>query len=288
MGKSNTEITRLHIAPMSDEPEYTPVFWHFTGTIFNDNRFQALKHIDSRTLGTLGTDWWKPYTKVKKLEIIDELSNYDFIKEFTGLESLTIINSETFNSLHLIEGMKDLAYLQVMGCHQVSDITPIINLRNSQQEAKDRAESEYRNKEGSGATLPLGLIGRFNVLSNINLTDCNISSLEPFKNDKSQSMDELHLSWNHIQDVAGLEIFSHAYLSLSHNQIEHIESLFASSERNYLEINLRHNLIKDISGVQIPQAKFPGRIKIRIKHNQIPPQPLEKWRKNDNIWLMDV
>lgn len=280
------EIDHLHIASVASKPEYAFTYWNFTSTIMNDNRFQRVQHIDSREIKSLGTDWWKPYTNVKKLEIITELDNYDFIKEFTGLESLAIINSQTFNSLHFIEGMEKLVYLQAIECPQISDITPVINLRNSQLEVKNRAELEYRNKEGSGTALEF--ITKFRGLSNINLTGCNIGSIEPFKDDKGQSMDELHLSWNHIKDVDNLGIFCHAYLSLSHNKIEHIESLFSTSGKNYLEINLRHNFIKDISGIQITESILPRRIKIRIKHNPIPPQQLEEWRKNQNIWLLDV
>lgn len=218
---------------------------------------------------------------------MQDLDNYEFIRNFVNLESLAIFDCDNFNDLSIIEGMKNLEYLQVVMCPQISDIVPIIMLKNEQFEIRQRAIQENKSK-GDEAEDPLRIYIGNKKLTNINLTDCNISSLEPFRDCKSREIDELHLSFNQIKDIEPLGTFSGAYISLSHNQIEHIESLFSSDTANYHAINLRHNLIKDISGIKIHPSMIPGKIKIRIKHNQIPPQQLEEWRKEDYIWLEDV
>lgn len=280
------KINYLHISPDEQKPEIEAVCWHHTITILNDYRFQFNKHIDSRTLwkSTQAGDWWKPYEDVEKLTIIGDIPSYDFISHLKRLTSLSIINSTTFNSLSVIEGLQELEFLQVISCHQVKDITPIITLRNMQ---KEKTEQEKQKREAESPGEFTGFI-HYNALSNINLTDCNISSLEPFRADKGLRLDELHLRYNSIENIKPLGVLSNVYLDLSHNHVKDISSLFSSKERNYYGINLRHNLIKDISGIRINEVRIPSRIKIWIGHNQIPSQQLEKWRKDDYIWIMDV
>lgn len=280
------KINYLHISPEKQKPEMEAVYWHHTITILNDHRFQSSKHIDNRTLwkSEQAGDWWKPYENVEKLVIIGDIPSYDFINQLKSLVSLSIVGSKTFNNLGVIEGLQELEFLQALSCHQISDITPIIALRNRQ---KERVEQERQKRKAKRPSEFTGFI-HFNSLSNINLTDCNISSLEPFGSDNGLEIDELHLRYNHIKDIQPLGVLNNVYLDLSHNHIKDIAPLFSSEERNYYGINLRHNLIKDISGIRINEVRIPSRIKIWIGHNQIPSQQLEKWRKNDYIWLMDI
>lgn len=178
--------------------------------------------------------------------------------------------------------------MELIQCYQICDITPTITLRNKQYQKQIEVKAQIEAEGGIELKAQCKYLSDCSSLSNINLTDCNISTLEPFRADKGLSMDELHLSWNHIKDVSPLRVKWNAYLSLPHNQIEDISPLFTSVDTNYYGINLRHNLIQDISNVKISQARIPARIKIWIDHNQIPPQQLEKWRKNKYIWLFDV
>lgn len=279
------KVNYLHISPQEEKPEMEAIYWHHTITALNDHRFHCYKHIDSRKLWkkTKEIDWWKPFDSVEKLMIIGDIPSYDFIKQFKNLSNLSIIGSKTFNDLRVIEELLKLEFLQIISCHQVSDIAPIIRLRNKQKEQIDKDKSKRESEDADS----LQSFIFFNGLSNINLTDCNISTLEPFTEDKELKMDELHLRYNHIKDITPLGVMSYAFLDLSHNHIGSIDSLFASEAVNYYGINLRHNLISDISSIKTNEVEIPCKIKLWMGHNNIPSQQLNKLRDNHYIWLMD-
>lgn len=277
------KIKALHISLGKHDTNFATVIWHHTIPFLNDTNWGAAVHLDNEKL------WWSEenvswdnFKDIEKLVIIDDIPDYEFIGQLTQLRSLTIINSKIFNNLNLIEGLEKLEYIQLIQCYQVSDIAPIIRLRNKQAEKRSKAKPESIDSWPK-------FIYDYPVLQNIALVDCNISSLEAFREDSSPEMDELHLRWNHIRDITPLGVKQYAYLDLSHNHIEDITPLFDSEDTCYYGINLRHNLIKDMSGINIPNTGIPGRIKIWINYNhRIPSEQLIKWKETKHLWIMDM
>lgn len=284
MAEQNQEkFKALHIAPETYGTSDLPVIWHHTISFLNDANWGPAVHVDSEKLWELeGNISWDDFRNIEKLTVIDDIPDYKFIKQFAQLKSLAIINSKILSDLAFIESLEKLEYLQIIQCYQVSDIAPIINLRNKQL--------EKRNISKSNSTVSCSkFIYEHPILQRIALIDCNVRSLEPFRQDESSEMDELHLRFNNIRDVEPLGVMNCAYLDLSHNHIENIAPLFDSEDRCYYGINLRHNLIKDISGIKEENTGVYRQTKIWIDHNpKIPLEQLIKWKENNQLWIMDM
>ena len=265
-----SNVKQLHISQSAYLPDRRQILWHNPGTYNNDRPFIDEVHLDSRELvGKEDSEWWRPYEDISRLEIIGDIpGGFEFIRNLKNLRSLGIFQSDMLDNLRLIEGLYKLEFLQIVNCPLVSDITPVVNLRNKQY--FKRHENEYKS------------------LQNIILRRCTISSLDAFRKDKTQTIGELHLRRNSIEDVEPLAGKWIDYLSLSHNKVKDIGPLY-SKGRSVARLNVRHNKITRVSEALNRFAKSNWVTELWIADNPLEAEEYFKINNfNQNIRVMDI
>lgn len=191
-----------------------------------------------------------------ELRCYADFENFEFLKHelFQNLRHLYLFHPSNLKDLSFLDKMDRLRTFRIEGA-ELKDLSPLVKLL----ERQEKLQSENPNYDFLDA----------DEIKCLGLVKCGLSDLSDFSHLK-RNFEELHLSYNEIEDIRPVAdlVSSHAFFQ--HNKIKIGFAELCNSMVYPVDINVRHNRIGDEEVERLfelnPEQEF---IHLYIHHNPI-------------------
>lgn len=211
--------------------------------------------ITPRVLEELAEEMERENCELVELRVETCLYSYDFLEHeiFKTLKQLYLFDAIHLKDLKFLRGIPRISVLSITGARELDLSGLISKLEEQEKESLEEEEDFWEHR----------------CIESLRLRDCGLSDLSSFSHLK-RKIDEIHLTYNEIEDIRPIAHLVKCRAFLRHNKIRRgFAELFR--EMDYpIDINLRHNLIDDEELLRClamsPKNSF---IHLHLHHNKI-------------------